>query len=360
MAALDFDHSIGINAVSNGVTFHPNGTNYIFAAGGNVVIADLTDTHNQSFLRKHDDIVSCVTLSTPGNLIASGQIGMHSNVYVWNYETHELIYSLEEHDHKIMGVSFSDDEKLLATIGDDVDGKLLVWDMSNGYIVSSATSLPKGTSCVTFVGFVKDIKRRDTSHYMLCTAGSEGAVLWDLDPFSGDMEPIKLAGDARSTIFRQVTALTVSEDHETVFAATTSGDYAMISMRSKRIVASVLATKLGLGAIVVHRNGTVVGCGDGTVKCFGGYQTETDGQIQNEKQIDGSPVVSLSLSQDQREVLVCTEHLVNILVLLRIIPNLSLLLHSLWVSMIASHLLQWMAPSRYGISWNILCVVLHV
>lgn len=308
MAALEFEHFIGINSVPNGVHFHPNNSNYVYSAGGNVVISDLTDTHKQDFLRRHDDTITCVSVSPSGKLIASGQQGVNSNVYVWDYESQQCKYSLEEHDHRIESVAFSHDDKLLATVGCPDDGKLLVWDMSNGYIVCSAPRLPPGTCVVIFVGFVKDIKRRDTGHYMLCTGGAEGAMLWDLDPYTGELEAIRLAGDSRSTIFRQVTSLAVSEDRETVIMATTSGDFAMINVRARRIVSHVLATKLGCSAIVVAPNAIVVGCGDGTIKCFGPYQSETDGQLLCEDQIDGSPVMSLALSADRREVMASTSH----------------------------------------------------
>lgn len=306
MAALEFEHFIGINAVPNGVHFHPNGQNYVYAAGGNVVISDLTDTHQQTFLRRHDDTISCVCISPSGKFVASGQQGVNSNVYVWDFEQKKCIYSLEEHDHRIESVAFSHDDRLLATVGCPEDGKMLIWDMSNGYIVCSAGKLPQGTCVVLFVGFVKDIKRRDTSHYMLCTGGLEGTLLWDLDPFTGDLVPIKLAGDGRSTLFRQVSALAVSEDRDTLFSATTSGDFIIINIRARRVVSSVLATKLGCSAIIVAPNRIIVGCGDGTIKCFGAYGSETDGQLLSETQIDGSAVVSLALSGDKREVMAST------------------------------------------------------
>lgn len=308
MASIEFEHFIGINSVPNGAYFHPNGKNYVYAAGGNVIISDLNDSHLQHFLRKHDDTITCITVSDSGKYIASGQQGFNSNVYVWNFEERVCIYSLEEHDHKIVSVNFSHDDRLLATVGDDEDGKMLIWDMSNGYIVCSAPRLPRHTSLVMFCGFVRDVKRRDTSHYLLCTAGLEGPLLWDLDPISGELLALKLLGDSRNTIFRQVSALAVSRDRESVFAATTSGDFAVINVRAQRIVSSVLATKLGCMSIVVSTNFIVVGCGDGTIKCFGQYLSATDGQLITQTQIDGSPVVSLGLSHDHREVIGLTSN----------------------------------------------------
>lgn len=50
-ANLELDHFIGLNVIPNGVLFHPNGDNFLFAAGGNVVIGDLINPHSQTFLK---------------------------------------------------------------------------------------------------------------------------------------------------------------------------------------------------------------------------------------------------------------------------------------------------------------------
>jgi len=65
-----------------------------------------------------------------------------------------------QHDHGVKCVAFSDDELLLCTVGIDSDKKMIVWDLSNGYIVCSNKISPQPTNCVTWGGMVKDIKRR--------------------------------------------------------------------------------------------------------------------------------------------------------------------------------------------------------
>lgn len=129
-ASVELEHFIGINPIPQGVIFHPNGQNYVFAAGASVVIGDLTDPHNQTFLRRHDEYVTSIALSPSGSRIASGQRGTNSNVYVWDFETRELLYSLEEHDYMIQAIAFSHDERILVTMGSSEDKNLHVWDMS--------------------------------------------------------------------------------------------------------------------------------------------------------------------------------------------------------------------------------------
>lgn len=294
--AVEFEHFIGINTISKCTHFHPNGQKYIFSSGASIVIGDLIDAHTQEFLRRHDDAVSSVAVSLSGRLVASGQKGENADVFIWDYESKSVIHRFEEHDVGIQDIAFSEDEKLVATIGVEEDGKLIIWDLSNGCIVASHGKLTLGTTFVCFAGFVKDIKRRNTNHYLLCSAGADGIVLWDLDPFSGDLLPLKLTGEARATITRHVTAVSFSDDREFLYGATTSGDFIVGSVRSNKIVQVIQATKMQLHAIVYHSGGVVIGCGDASIKLY-----TLAGEFQGQLKLDG-PVISLSASPDRLEV----------------------------------------------------------
>jgi hypothetical protein len=50
--------------------------------------------------------------------------------------------------------------------------------------------------------FVRDIKRRDTRAYLICTAGADGLLLWSLDPYSGELDSAKITGDSRAAVSR--------------------------------------------------------------------------------------------------------------------------------------------------------------
>jgi WD40 repeat protein len=295
--SVEFEHSIGNTVVTNGVCLHPNGQNYLYCAGWNIGIGDLTNPHSQAFLRGHDNYITCLALSPSGRLISSGQLGDHSDIYVWDYESRRKIFSFEEHDHKVQALSFSLDEKILASIGSTEDGNLFLWDLSNGAIIASAR-LPRGTTCVVNGGFVRDIKRRDTRNYLMCTAGKEGVMLWNLDPYTGDMTNTRVVGDARATITREVTAITFSADLEYIYAATQSGDFMIISCKAQKIIRAVQATKLGLISIAAYDRGIVVGGGDGSLTIF----DNLDFTAASRSTLDGTSVVGLSLSSDKLEV----------------------------------------------------------
>ncbi len=54
------------------VLLHPNLKDYIYIAGGCVLISEMNDSNNQSILRGHDDEVTCIAISSSGKLLASG------------------------------------------------------------------------------------------------------------------------------------------------------------------------------------------------------------------------------------------------------------------------------------------------
>lgn len=298
--SVEFEHFIGLNAIPTGAIFHPNGQKYIFSNGASVVIGDLIDPHIQSFLNHHDDYINCLALSASGKYIASGQKGDHSDIVIWDFESHEIVHQFEEHDHMIQSMSFSHDEKILASVGNEADGKLMFWDLSNGCIIASASNLPAGTQCLQFGGFVRDIKRRDTDSYLLCSAGNDGMQLWGLDPYSGDLSSFKLTGEVRATINRQVTAVSFSADREYLYGATTSGDYIIASLKARKILQAVQATRNSVNSILACDDGVVTGCGDGTIKLFA-----IDGSFKLQVSLDGA-VLGLSYSADCSEVRILT------------------------------------------------------
>ena len=302
MASIEFDHFIGYNDIRNGAAFSPNGQDYFYSAGGNLVKGSLMDSHLQDFYTAHDDNITSFKVSPTGKYVATGQQGNNSNVLVWDTATKEIIYTFEEHDYCINGLAFTHDEKILVTVGSEEDGRMILWDLSNGYIIAAAPKLPLGTTCVAPGGFVKDIKRRNTDHYLFATAGKDGLTIWDLDPYTGELVSLKLVGDVRATITRIITAISFTDDNEYIYGATTSGDYVIASLKHKRIMQAIQATKMGLLALLTYQDGVIIGCGDNTIKFFDINQ-EYKGQIQLD-----APVTSLSLSNDRLEILAATKN----------------------------------------------------
>lgn len=54
---------------------------------------------------------------------------------------------------------------------------------------------------------MRDVKRRDTAHYLFACAGSRQLSLWQLDPFAGEMQATKLQAEGRGAAVRDFTCL---------------------------------------------------------------------------------------------------------------------------------------------------------
>ena len=221
------EHAIGFaGGLPSGLVMHPNGHEYVCAAGGAVIVADLDDSHQQSFLRGHRDTISVLVLSPSGRYIASGERGRDADVVVWDFETKEMLYRLSEHDHGVAGLAFSHDERLLATVGCSDDKRLFVWDLKTGGIVASEKA-DADTTVVSWGGMFKDIKRRDTETYQFVTAGKRQLQRWLLDPYSGTCEKESI----KTAAVRDITCVGWSDDFEFLFAGSTTGDVMAFSIK---------------------------------------------------------------------------------------------------------------------------------
>lgn len=155
-------------------------------AGCSIVVGDLNDPHNQHFLTAHDDQITCLAVSNQGGLLASGQRGDNSDVVLWDYNSKRAMYRLSEHDYEITHLDFSHDDQLLISCGNQLDGKLFIWNTSNGSIVSSLSIVPQifaqEVKCLKWGGMVKDIKLRNTTDYQFAISGSKKLTLWSVNP----------------------------------------------------------------------------------------------------------------------------------------------------------------------------------
>lgn len=115
-----------VGNVPGGLLVHPQDKhNLIYPIGNTIVIKDI-ETGAQIFLSGHTDNVSCVALSKTGKYVASGQstyMGFKADVIVWDYKSKSLYCRLVLHKVKVEALAFSPNEKYLATLGGQDDGR---------------------------------------------------------------------------------------------------------------------------------------------------------------------------------------------------------------------------------------------
>ena len=265
-AAVELVHAIGFNGgASSPLHVAKTGTEYYYASGGCVVIAELGSDVQQSFLRGHDDVITCMAHSSSGQYLVSGQNGENSDAVVWDLATKSERYRLQQHDHGVAIVAFTECERFLLTIGDpkvrhpappdarratrartppplssrgapphpppptSQDGKLVVWDMHTGCIVAERNGL-RPTDCACWGGRVKDVKKRDTKMLQFVTGGQDCVWYWTLNPEDGQLSESKLNMGTHS---RNFSAVAFSADRELLYAGSTSGDFSAIHVHQK-------------------------------------------------------------------------------------------------------------------------------
>lgn len=301
LPALELEHTIGFSAVPNALHCHPSGLDYVHPSGGSVLLTSLQDAHSQLFLRGHEGPVSCLAMSRSGRWLASGERSRRADVLVWDYATKRLIFRLSEHDAGVAALAFSDDERLLCTVGAAEDGpRLYVWDLRTGHICATNQKLATAVTAVAFGGMARDVKRRDTGSYQFATAGSSRSLaLWSLNPVTGELSQTKIE---QTTLVRDYTCLQFSPDRETLVAGTTSGDFAVANVKTKRLVRTVPACSCGILSVAYLDSGVLVGGGDGSVLLYDHEFVDTARVV-----LDGAVVgIAVDASGGQSEVLAGT------------------------------------------------------
>ena len=301
--AIELEHAIGYSAeFLKSIFFHPNQKNYLYITGACVVIGDLSDPQGQSFLRGHDDTVTCLAMSLNGTFIASGQKGYNADVLVWDFASRKLKYQFSEHDYEIRCLDFSSDERLLCSCGNPADNKMFVWDCYTGCIVSSVGLNPNPTICIKFGGFLKDIKGRPVEKYQFATSGNKRIVMWSLNPYTGDLEnQVMNCGSA----VREYQSLEFTPNGEKYFiAGTTSGDFLVFQMKNYHMFCMQSVCGKGItGIVALSEENFLFGGGDGTLSLWtvqGARSFET-----NRTTVAGG-VSTLAPSQDLSSIIVGT------------------------------------------------------
>lgn len=302
--SIELEHAIGCNVEYNRISqMHPNGKDYVKAVGGVVIVGDLNDPHEQSFLQGHDDFITCLAVSHGGHMCATGQRGKNADVVLWSLQYKQVLYKFEEQDHGIDCLCFSHDDRLLCACSDVVDQRMFVYDTQDGLILAWSYISPKPTMCIISGGMVKDIKRRETHEYQFAACGGKALSMWHLDTAKGELSshPVTAAGKES----REFVCMAFTPDFEYLYAGTKTGDIAVALMKNRVIQKWVSVCTGGALSLVCLPSAqscrVVVGGGDGTVTLLVGHEP-TDVREDKQIRLDGA-LASLSLGKDATEVM---------------------------------------------------------
>lgn len=301
---IELEHSMGYNGtIANSLILHPNLVEYIYIAGGVIIIAEMNDPNKQKLIRGHDDVITCIALSNNGKLIASGQKGENSDILLWDYVTRNVIFTLSEHDYEVSCLQFSKDDQLLYSNGNAYDKRIFIWDTETGNIVANCQLFPIPSICISWGGMVKDHRGIPTEFYQCATCGDKSICLWSVDAYKGTIDKLIVQ---TGNFVREYISLAFSLNEEKyLYAGTTSGDIVCILVKNKSIVFSKIICAQGVTAIVpISSNEIIVGGGDGSLVLL--YVDEPKCEEVARTKLYGR-VSSLSVSNDGVQLLASTD-----------------------------------------------------
>ncbi|KAJ5817346.1 hypothetical protein N7447_009579 [Penicillium robsamsonii] len=179
------------------VTFSPDGK--LVASGSNdltVILWNTTTGSIHTTLKGHSSRVTSVAFSSNGKLVVSGS--QNRTVIVWNTTTGAIHTTLEGHSSWVTSLAFSPDGKLLASVSDDLAVNL--WDTTTGTIHKT---LEDPSSSFYSLAFSPDGK-------LLASVCCSYVILWDtttgtrhriLENHSSSVDSVAFSSDGKLVAF---------------------------------------------------------------------------------------------------------------------------------------------------------------
>ena len=189
--------------------FHPIGNGIRCVHDGK-----LSDT---TLLQGHDGAVNCVSVSKDGTRLASSQLGVKTDVILWDLKTFEKTHVLSVHDLGVQCLCFSEDSRLLASVGTAKDDRVYLWDTRTGNYVCNASLKGLKVENACWRGDVGA-----NGEYVFVTCGQDGCHVWKVNPYQGLLAaPL---GCNTGSIKRHCTCVLFGRDQSLFYCGTTSGD----------------------------------------------------------------------------------------------------------------------------------------
>ncbi|KAG8464103.1 hypothetical protein KFE25_000271 [Diacronema lutheri] len=261
---LELETVIGFSGKPRGalVCTRFNEMNYlVHSIGSTLVLKNMDDPSDQTFLQGHSDRIACMALHpVDSRILASGQVthmGFLAPILVWDLEARAIVCTLQLHKVSVAALAFSPSGEFLASIGGEDDNNLVVWhvDVENARGIAICGA-PAAHDIALAVVWAK------ASDDTLITAGRENLRVWNFDVGERKVRPIDCQlGQTR----RCFTCLVVSDDDKHVYAATETGDVLEVSI-SERLLRRIgpkqrIARQITAAALDFNGN-LVLGSGD--------------------------------------------------------------------------------------------------
>lgn len=215
---------------------------------------------------KHDDPIS--TFVVGSKYIASAQIGSTKSklpiarIIVWDVKNMKPLYMFDKHLHSVTSLSFSHDEKFLASAGENM---VCIWDLETG-AYASGYNLPATPSFVTWGPKLTEFNQRRPKYKLVC--GSEqGIKLLDYSfevmtmQFALSGVDVVMAGRQSGGFTRTYHCATLTEDGVFAFVGTKTGEIIVINVPNAVIRTSIQVAVGGVLSLSMFGDRIYIGGG---------------------------------------------------------------------------------------------------
>lgn len=292
--ALALEAVIGFSGnIAHSLILHPSDKHLIYPLGSTIVVRNVHDESDQSFLQGHTDRVTCLALSPDGTKMASGQIthmGYLADIILWDISgladgaTPKLLNRLSLHKVMVQALAFSCNGTYLASIGGVDDNNLVIWNAETGFAVCGSPAAHDTALTVTWL---------NNSEHSLVTGGIKVLRFWDLDPENRKVRPSEVNTTKES---RTYTCLSISADDSTLYCGTKSGDVMVCSVAQKLMTTlTKVRVECGVTAMVLKGDELLLASGDGQLVTV---STKTLKKTQETRIIGSVSSISLDSTGD--------------------------------------------------------------
>ncbi|OQR95137.1 microtubule-associated protein [Achlya hypogyna] len=128
---LEWVYGYQSDLARNNLRYNSDGQIVYHAAAVGVVYDRSTNTQKHHL--GHSDDILCLTMSSSGRFVATGERGKKPAIRVWDAQSGALLCELKGfHTRGVLSLAFALDEKTLASVGDDDDHSFGLWEDKGG------------------------------------------------------------------------------------------------------------------------------------------------------------------------------------------------------------------------------------
>lgn len=121
---------------SNSSKKNKNGDRKLVYSVGNIVIVFYYKTNQQSHYKEHANRVNCISLSSKGNLVASGDQGISPKIHIWEIETFKTIALIQTiPDCHVYLMCFVKDDRYLVCLSKRYNPPICIYDIKNNNVI---------------------------------------------------------------------------------------------------------------------------------------------------------------------------------------------------------------------------------